>query len=176
MIVLWDNDLMIPILAGVLYLSLIINYIIKRERIKFAFGMNKNWKLNLFIGIILGILILIWGLLVNQSSFSFRGIDNKVFLGIYFIMLSITGIDKHLIYITKGAIIFQDTSIFIIKKWEFEKIVRIELWENRIKIMKNQENHSFTLKSSEIKEFSASVREKLGDKIIIKKKTEYNNS
>ncbi|MDX1829328.1 MAG: hypothetical protein R3342_07260 [Lutibacter sp.] len=136
----------------------------------FSFGINKKWRLNLFIGIILGFLILVWGLLVNQSSFSFRGIDSKVFLGMYIILLSIFGVNKHLIHLTKRAIIFQDASIFIINKWEFEKIDQIVLWQNKIEIIRNQENHSFTLKDSEIKELSDLMREKLGEKFIIKNK------
>jgi len=150
---LWRNELLLPIVASLSYAMVIGDYVLRRRNLKtgkyFAFIREKN---TIFPGIlwpVFGGLYILWGLLTKDVGISFKGIDSKVFIGVFFLISGIFHLltPKTILLLTDKSIVFNGA--IGKEEWNYKKLDKIIINEKEIVLLKGTASETFSIENAE---------------------------
>jgi len=152
-IILWGNEYLLPVVASFSYIFIIGEYVLERRNLRTGkyFAYTKEYK-TIFPRIlwpISGVLIILWGLLIKEGGISFRGVESKVFIGVFFLISGLFHLlsPKTILLLTDKSIIFEGA--IGTEEWTYKKLDKIILRENEILLMKGNETESFLIEKTD---------------------------
>jgi hypothetical protein len=171
-IFLWKNEYLIPFASLIAYVFVIGDFLFERSKLRTGkyisvgkVNYDKSRRLFLFIS---GFFIILWGVFDKHSSVSFRGIDSKVFSGVFFMLLAALEIKSYLFLLTENAVIFDG---FIGQEvWRYKKLDKVLIRDNEIRFIKAKETQTFPIgevDQGRLKKIGDLLSPKLNERLII---------
>lgn len=164
-----DENIILPISAVLLFVTLFTDFYITRFKIKngiyIRIGKKKSKIWNSFMFLVLGIILIFLGIYSNHSNLHWKGIDNKIFLGILLISARILRIENYTILIKGRKIAFKD--FMEQSEWSISKIDKVVLNNNIVSFFKNERKKEFFIDEYEMPKLKQILIEKFNNRLII---------
>jgi hypothetical protein len=165
-LILWENEYLLPVSAFIANVFVIGDFLFERNKLRtgkyISVGKVNYYKSRRLFLVISGFLILLWGVFDSHSSVSFRGIDLKVFSGVFFILLAALEIKSYLFLLTENAVIFD--SFIGQEVWRYKKMDKVLIKDKEIQFIKGKETQTFPI-GAEDNEFLKSIVDLLSPKL-----------
>jgi hypothetical protein len=166
-----DNNetIILPISSILVFTTLFADFYLTTLNIKkgtfIKIGKNKSKIWNSVMFLVIGIIWILLGTYGSHSYLHWKGIDNKIFLGILFISASILRIENYTILIKGSNIAFND--FMEQSEWSISKIDKVIMNNNNVSFFKNERKKEFIIDDYEMPKLKQFLKEKFNDRLII---------
>jgi hypothetical protein len=141
---LWDNKLLIIASAFLIYIigvSMIFMIRTQSKSKNYLTVQNPKSKRINYISLLIGMGLVIWGLIEKESSVNFLGIEGKIIIGSFFIIIGFLNTNRYHFVLTKKSVIFNDD--ILLSGWKLRKLDYMNIYQDKILFVKGPQVKSY---------------------------------